>query len=44
MFRAERAGDNLVEALTAAMFSGVLAFVGRPCGFLFSANLVALAL
>jgi hypothetical protein len=43
-FRAERVGDSSIEALTVAMFSGVLTFLGRPGGFLFSADPVALTL
>jgi hypothetical protein len=43
-FRAERVGDSSVEALTVAMLSGVLTFLGRPGGFLFSAETVALTL
>jgi hypothetical protein len=43
-FRAERVGDSLIEARTVAMFSGVLTFLGRPGGFFFSADPVALTL
>jgi hypothetical protein len=43
-FRAERVGGSSIEALTVAMFSGVLTFLGRPGDFLFSANPVALTL
>jgi hypothetical protein len=43
-FRAERVGNSSIEARTVAMFSGVLTFLGRPGGFLFSADPVALTL
>lgn len=37
-FRAERVGDCSIDALTASMFSEVLTLLGRPAGFLETAN------
>ena len=41
-FRAERLGDCSIDARTRCTFSGVLAFRGRPLGFLNNADPLAL--